>query len=525
MRREFILISLLSVVVTIFLCFYSKWFLILLLFLLFISLLGLIDMMQNKHTIRKNFPVLGRFRYIMEDLRPKIYQYFVESDTNGAPFNRLQRNVIYQRAKKVNDTVPFGTQLNVYESGYEWLNHSINALDAHTLDENPRIKVGGPQCLLPYMASMYNVSAMSFGSLSRNAILALNTGAKAGNFSHNTGEGGLTPYHLEPGGDIVWNIGTGYFSCRNEDGTFSEKAFQERAILPAVKMIEIKFSQGAKPGHGGILPKAKVTAEIAKIRLVKMGQDIISPPHHSAFNSPVEFTYFVKKLRDLSGGKPIGFKLSIGNKSEFLSICKAMVETGIFVDFVTVDGGEGGTGAAPMEFTNHVGMPLRDAVAFVYDALVGFDLKQHIKIICSGKIITGFDIIKALSIGADMCNSARGMMIALGCIQALECNINTCPTGIATQNKELMDGLVVKDKATRVASFHQTTVKAAVELMAAAGVTHPDFVNRDFVFRRVNATQIETYVETYPELINGAFLKGISTKYDTDLKKINLDKF
>ncbi len=469
---------------------------------------GIMDMTQKRQTIRRNFPVIGRMRYWMEMLRPKIYQYFIESDTDGTPFNRLNRNVIYQRAKKVIDTTPFGTQLNVYDIGYEWLNHSIVPLDSRKLDHNPKVVVGGPDCKQPYKASILNISAMSFGSLSENAILALNGGAKIGGFAHNTGEGGLSPYHLGPGGDIIWQIGTGYFGCRNRNGTFKEELFAERAVLPNVKMIEIKLSQGAKPGHGGILPAKKVTPEIAKIRHVEMGQDVISPPYHSAFSTPVEFLHFIKKLRDLSGGKPIGFKLCVGRKSQFLAICKAMVKTGIMPDFITVDGGEGGTGAAPLEFSNSVGMPLRDALAFVYDALNGFALKRHIKIIASGKVATGFDIVKNLALGADMCNCARSMMLALGCIQALECNTNRCPTGVATQDKDLQKGLVVSDKQTRVANFHNETVKSAVELMGAAGIIDPGKLHRDFIYRRVSAGEIQTYGETYPYVLRGALLES-----------------
>jgi glutamate synthase domain-containing protein 2 len=470
-------------------------------------LLGVYDLLQQRHTIVRNFPVVGRLRYLAEDLRPKVYQYFVESDTNGTPFNRQYRSVIYQRAKKVDDTRPFGTELNVYDNGYEWLNHSISAIDHRQLTHDPRVTVGGPQCTQPYQASVYNISAMSFGSLSENAILALNSGAKIGNFAHNTGEGGLSHHHLEPGGDIIWQIGTGYFSCRNPDGTFNPDAFAERAVLPQVKMIEIKLSQGAKPGHGGILPAAKVTPEIAKIRLVNMGEDVVSPPGHTAFTTPLEMVAFIDKLRRLSGGKPIGFKLCIGHKSEFLAICKAMVKTGIYPDFITVDGGEGGTGAAPLEFSNSVGMPLREALAFVYDALTGFDIKKHIKIIASGKVATGFDLVKNFALGADMCNSARGMMFALGCIQALECNSNTCPTGVATQDKGLMRGLVVKDKKTRVANFHNQTISSAMQMIGAAGLKHPDDVYRQFIYRRVSPCQVQTYAVLYPYIPKGSLLK------------------
>ncbi|GAA4313911.1 FMN-binding glutamate synthase family protein [Mucilaginibacter gynuensis] len=486
--------------------------------LLPIFALGVYDMFQPRHSIVRNFPVFGHLRFVMEDLRPKIYQYFIESDTNGTPFNRQYRSVVYQRAKKVDDTRPFGTELDVYQNGYEWLNHSIAAIDHSKLNLHPRVKVGNEQCAQPYMASIYNISAMSFGSLSENAILALNSGAQIGGFAHNTGEGGLSDYHLKPGGDIIWQIGTGYFSCRNKNDTFNEEAFAQRAVLPQVKMIEIKLSQGAKPGHGGILPAAKVTPEIARIRLVEMGEDVVSPPYHTAFSTPTEMMQFIKKLRELSGGKPVGFKLCIGHKSEFLAICKAMIALQIYPDFITVDGGEGGTGAAPLEFSNSVGMPLREALAFVYDALTGFDIKKHIKLIASGKVATGFDLVKNFALGADMCNSARGMMFALGCIQALECNTNTCPTGVATQNKSLMKGLVVDDKKTRVASFHNLTVSSAIQMIGAAGLQKPCDLHRQFIYRRISPNQIQTYAQLFPYIPIGSLLKTpYPLQYELDM--------
>ena len=469
--------------------------------------LGVYDYFQTHHTIKRNYPLFGRLRWLMEELRPKVYQYFIESDIEGRPFNRLNRNVIYQRAKKVLDTNPFGTQLDVYEVGYEWMNHSIRPLNGHDMDHKPRVMFGGPACTKPYSASILNVSAMSFGSLSENAILALNSGAKIGGFAHNTGEGGLSPHHLQPGGDIIWQVGTGYFGCRNKDGTFNGDLFKERATLPNVKMIEIKLSQGAKPGHGGILPAKKNTPEIAKIRAVDPYTDVLSPPGHSAFSTPIEFMNFIQKLRELSGGKPIGFKLCVGRKSEFLAICKAMVKTGIMPDFITVDGGEGGTGAAPLEFSNSVGMPLRDGLAFVHDALVGFQIRRHIKIIASGKVATGFDIVKCLALGADTCNSARAMMLSLGCIQALICNTNKCPSGVATQDKKLGRGLVVEDKKYRVANFHDETVKSAVELMAASGIASPDKIRRYHIYRRVSASEIQRYDETYPYILRGCLIE------------------
>ena len=483
-------------------------------------------MYQSKKTIRRNFPLLGRMRYLLESLGPEIRQYFVETDLDGKPFNRLQRSIVYQRSKKEADSMPFGTQLDVYQDGYEWINHSIRAISFSNVDENPRVHIGSAQCKKPYDASMFNISAMSFGSLSKNAILALNNGAKQGGFYHNTGEGGLSPYHLQ-GGDVVWNIGTGYFSCRTPDGKFNYDEYAKRATLDNVKMIEIKFSQGAKPGHGGILPKEKVTDEIAAIRLVSKGQDILSPPTHSAFTTPLELMEFVKLLRKGSEGKPIGMKICIGNKSEFLSICKAMVETNTYLDFITVDGGEGGTGAAPQEYSDHVGMPLRDALAFVYDALNGFGIKDQIKIIASGKVITGFDIIRNLSLGADLCNSARGMMFALGCIQALECHSNTCPTGVATQNPDLMKGLVPEEKSVRVARFQHETVKSAVDLMASAGLAHPDDVTRDVITTRIDRNKVETFAEIFPELETGCLLfeSTVPKEFLYFWRKASVEKF
>jgi glutamate synthase domain-containing protein 2 len=471
-----------------------------------IILLGFYDMFQAKHAIMRNFPILGRGRYIMEDLRPKLYQYFIESDTNGRPISRIFRTIVYQRAKQVLDTSPFGTVFDVNAEGYEWMNHSIGCLDFHTMNHNPRTLVGGPDCKKPYSASIFNVSAMSFGALSSRAVLALNGGAKIGGFAHNTGEGGISPYHNEPGGNLVYQVGTGYFGCRTKDGNFSPELFAERTAAENVKMIEIKLSQGAKPGHGGILPAKKNTEEISKIRNVEPGVDVLSPPYHKAFSTPKGLLEFIAQLRELSGGKPIGFKLCVGNKSEFLAICKAMILTGIRPDFITVDGGEGGTGAAPLEFSNSVGMPFRDGLAFVYDALVGFDLKKDIKIGASGKIFTGFHLFRAIALGADVCNSARAMMFALGCIQALECNKNTCPTGVATQDQELVRGLIVDDKKVRVANFHKDTVESFVELMAAAGLKSPEQINRTHVNRRINMAESKRYDEIFPYVQKGALL-------------------
>ena len=527
MRKVFIVFSTTSLALIGILSFVNLKFLFLVLIFVPLILIGIYDMFQTSHTIRRNFPLLGRMRYILESLGPGVRQYFVETDLEGKPFNRQQRSLVYQRSKHQTDSNPFGTQLNVYEEGYEWINHSINAISFKDIDQNPRVQIGSSQCEKPYSASIFNISAMSFGSLSKNAILALNAGAKQGGFFHNTGEGGLSPYHLQEGGDVVWNIGTGYFSCRTDDGKFSYEEYSKRAVLENVKMIEIKFSQGAKPGHGGILPKEKVTDEIAAIRLVPKGNDILSPPKHSAFTTPMELMDFVKLLRKGSGGKPIGMKICIGNKSEFLSICKAMVETKTYLDFITVDGGEGGTGAAPQEYSDHVGMPLRDALAFVYDALNGFGLKDQIKIICSGKVITGFDVIKNLSIGADLCNSARGMMFALGCIQALECHSNTCPTGVATQNPRLTKGLVPQEKSVRVARYQHETVKSAMELMASTGHHHPNEIDRSVVSTRIDRTHIATFEETYPEIEKGCLLdeKTVPQRFATSWKRASSARF
>jgi glutamate synthase domain-containing protein 2 len=489
--------------------------------------MGFADMAQNRQAIRKNFPLLGRLRYVFEDMRPKIQQYFVESDTDGTPLNRNERSVIYQRAKKQVDTIPFGTQLNVYAEGYEWMTHSINPEDHNKLDHNPRVRVGNKDCRQPYDASILNVSAMSFGSLSPNAIESLNAGAKIGGFAHNTGEGGISPYHLKHGGDLIWQVGTGYFGARDANGNFSPEAFQKNALRPEVKMIEIKLSQGAKPGHGGILPARKNTPEIAAIRGVQAGTTVFSPPYHSAFNSPLGLIQFVKQLRDLSGGKPIGFKLCIGKKSEFLAICKAMVQLNVYPDFITIDGGEGGTGAAPPEFTNSVGMPLLDALAFVDDALRGFGIREHIKIDCSGKILTGFNIVRAMALGADFCNSARAMMLALGCIQALECNKNTCPTGVATQDPYFMKGLVIDDKKERVANYHKNTVGSFVELLSCAGLDHPEKINRGHVYRRVFMNMVKTYEEIYPPLPEGCLLDGgdAPIEFESYLNKATAEAF
>ncbi len=465
---------------------------------------GVADMLQTRQAVRRNFPLIGHFRYLLEQIRPEINQYFIESNHDGRPFSRNDRSVVYQRAKGELDTLPFGTQRDVYAMGYEWINHSLAPV--HPDHARSRVLVGGPACTQPYSASILNVSAMSYGSLSKNAILALNAGAKAGGFAHNTGEGGLSPYHLEPGGDLIWQIGTGYFSCRTPDGRFSPDAFATRAMLPNVKMIEVKLSQGAKPGHGGILPAAKLTPEIIEIRGVVPGEDVISPPAHSAFTTPIGLLRFLQQLREASSGKPVGFKLCVGKRHEFFGIVKAMLESGILPDFITVDGAEGGTGAAPLEFSDSVGTPLNEGLAFVHYALVGAGLRDQIRLIASGKVNTGFQIATKVALGADLCNAARAMMFALGCIQALRCNTNQCPTGVATQDPDLVRGLHVGDKGTRVARFHRETVKSFSEVLGAAGLQHPRELKPWYVMRRVNSGEVRSYHDIYPPIDAGALL-------------------
>lgn len=452
----------------------SYWIAIILIVLF---ILGVYDAFQQKHTIRRNYPLLGRLRYFFESISPELQQYFIETNTDGRPFSKHERSLAYQRAKGVQDTRAFGTQLEINQPNYEGVQHSI--YPAKVADTPPRITIGGKDCKQPYSASLLNISAMSYGSLSSNAIKALNLGAKKGGFYHNTGEGSISKHHLH-GGDLCWQIGTGYFGCRNDDGNFDEESYKKRANYPEVKMIELKLSQGAKPGHGGILPAVKNTEEIAEIRLIKPNEVVHSPTHHSAFNDAEGLLHFIKKLRDLSGGKPVGFKLCIGKTSEFKEICKAMQTTGILPDFISVDGAEGGTGAAPLEFSDGVGMPLQPALIFVHQTLQHYDLRDEVKIIAAGKVISGLSILRTLAMGADICNSARGFMFALGCIQALQCNTNACPTGVATQDKMLIKGLVVADKSERVYHFHKNTLTATLELLAASGCT--DITKLDIQF-------------------------------------------
>ena len=524
MRKIFYKIVIGYIVLTAVVSYFFPGFLYSLILFVPLILLGLSDVMQTRQSIRRNFPILGHGRYLMEMIRPEINQYFIESNSDGKPFSREKRSVVYQRAKGQLDTLPFGTQGNVYDLGYEWINHSLAPV--HPDRNFSRIVIGGKDCTQPYSASLFNISAMSYGSLSKNAILSLNGGAKLGGFYHNTGEGGISPYHLKPEGDLVWQIGTGYFGCRGKDGSFNAEEFQKRANLPNVKMIEIKLSQGAKPGHGGILPAQKVTQEIVDIRGVELGKDVISPPSHSAFKTPIELLQFVAKLRTLSGGKPVGFKLCLGKRREFLAIVKAMIKTGIKPDFITVDGSEGGTGAAPLEFSNYVGTPLNDGLVFIHNSLVGANLRDGIRLIAAGKITTGFEIATKLALGADLCNSARGMMFALGCIQALRCNTNACPTGVATQDEELVEGLHVKDKTKRVANFHKETVKSFFEVLGAAGIANPKELKSWHIMQRVGISEIKHYGEIYPFIEPGSLLGSqIPEKYIRPWEAASADTF
>jgi glutamate synthase domain-containing protein 2 len=467
---------------------------------------GLRDSLQTRHAVLRNYPLIGHLRFLLEWVRPEIRQYFIEGDREAEPFSRQQRSLVYQRSKNESDKRPFGTQLDVLLARYEWLNHSLQPTKIANHDFRITIGSNSASCTQPYSASIFNISAMSFGALSANAILALNGGAKKGNFAHDTGEGSISQYHRTHGGDLIWEIGSGYFGCRNDNGTFSEERFIANAREPQVKMIEIKLSQGAKPGHGGVLPGAKVTPEIAAARGVPVGVDCVSPATHSAFNTPVELLQFIERLRVLSGGKPVGFKLCIGHPWEWFALTKAMLETNLLPDFIVVDGGEGGTGAAPLEFTDHVGTPLQEALHLVHNTLIGVNLRDRIKIGCAGKIVSAFDIIRSLALGADWCNSARGFMFALGCIQAQSCHTGACPTGVTTQDPLRQRALVVPQKLERVWHFHQNTLHALKELLQAAGLNHPRELTAMHIVRRVTEHQVYLLASLLPTMSPGALL-------------------
>ncbi len=473
----------------------------------FFALVGLWDFSQSRQAIRRNYPVIAHLRFFMEFIRPEIRQYFLEADRDETPFSRAQRSLVYQRAKGMVDKRPYGTQLDPYQPGYEWINHSIAPIEIASHDF--RIAIGEGRCARPYSASVFNISAMSFGALSANAVLALNEGAKRGRFYHDTGEGSISRWHREQGGDLVWEIGSGYFGCRDAGGRFDEARFVENAASDQVKMIEVKLSQGAKPGHGGVLPGAKVTEEIARARGVPVGVDCISPATHSSFSTPVQLLEFVTRLRELSGGKPTGIKLAIGHPWEWFGIVKAMLETGMAPDFVVVDGGEGGTGAAPLEFTDHVGAPLREALMLVHNSLVGTNLRGRVRVGASGKIVTAFDVVRTMAIGADWCNSARGFMLALGCIQAQACHTGRCPTGVTTQDPNRMRALHVPDKAERTFNFHQNTLIALKELLGAAGIQHPSDLGPEHIVRRVSSNEVRSLATLHPWMKPGELLASV----------------
>src|SRR6201993_4617986 len=460
-----------------------------------LSAIGIWDLLQTKHSIRRNYPILAHIRFMLEKIRPEIRQYFLESETDGTPFNRSKRAVAYQRAKGALDKRPFGTQQDIYSTNFEWIIHSIVPCPVEGYDF--RVTVGGTDCRKPYALSLFNVSAMSFGSLSANAIMALNRGAKLGNFAHDTGEGSISQYHRVHGGDLVWEIGSGYFGCRDDKGRFSEGRFVANATDPQVKMVEIKLSQGAKPGHGGVLPGPKVTLEIAAARGGVPWVDCISPATHAAFSTPVEMMRFVERLRTLSGGKPTGFKLCIGHPWEWFGIAKGVPETRLPPDFIVVDGAEGGTGAAPLEFTDHVGAPLQEGLLLVHNTLVGLDLREHIRLGASGKVISAFDMARILAMGADWCNAARGFMFAVGGVQSRSCHTDRCPTGVATQDPRRQRALVVEDKSQRVFHFHQNTLHALGELTGAAGLTHPNELRPRHIVRRVSNDEIRLMSDLY----------------------------
>ncbi|MDQ0044008.1 FMN-binding glutamate synthase family protein [Variovorax boronicumulans] len=483
---------------------------------------GIHDLRQPRHAILRNYPVIGHLRFLLEFIRPEMRQYFIESDSEAAPFSRAQRSLVYQRAKGEPDNRPFGTQLNVTIAGYEWINHSMQPTKLANHDF--RIVIGGtPQptngnsaqvCTQPYSASVFNISAMSFGALSANAILALNQGAKMGGFAHDTGEGSISQHHRVHGGDLIWEIGSGYFGCRNDDGTFNAERFTANARDPQVKMIEIKLSQGAKPGHGGVLPAPKVTPEIAAARGVPVGVDCISPSSHSAFSTPTEMMHFVAKLRELSGGKPTGFKFCLGHPWEWFGIVKAMQATGITPDFIVVDGAEGGTGAAPVEFSDHVGAPLQEGLLLVHNTLIGVNLRHRIKIGCAAKVITAFDVARMMALGADWCNAARGFMMALGCIQAQSCHTGHCPTGVTTQDPLRQQALVVPTKADRVRNFHRSTLHALQELVQAAGLDHPQQITAHHIVRRISDTEVRLLSNLVMQVQPGALLGPLDAQHN-----------
>ncbi|MFF1381226.1 FMN-binding glutamate synthase family protein [Streptomyces sp. NPDC058308] len=488
-----------------------------------VALTGVYDLVQRRHSVLRNYPVLGHLRFLMEALRPELQQYFVERNYDGRPFDRDTRSIVYERAKGVSAEEPFGSERDMDQRGYELLVPSMAPVEVP--DEAPRVRIGGPDCAEPYDMALLNVSAMSFGSLSANAVLALNTGAARGGFAHDTGEGGLSEYHLRPGGDLVWEIGTGYFGCRTRDGGFDEKKFAEKAAHPAVRCVSLKLSQGAKPGIGGVLPGGKVNAEIASVRGVPQGQTVVSPPYHRVFSTPRELVLFLARMRELTGGKPVGFKLCPGSRTQFLAVCKAMVAEGVTPDFIVVDGAEGGTGAAPLEFADHLGMPLTEGLIAVHSALTGAGLRDRIRIGASGKVATGSDIVKRLAMGADYTNAARAMMFAVGCIQAQRCHTNRCPTGVTTQDPHRARALDVVDKSARVTRYQQATVQSALRIMAAMGVRDPAGLGPHLLRRREDHGRFRSYAELYEWLAPGELLTGGPAGWAADWRAADPDSF
>ncbi|MEU9193328.1 FMN-binding glutamate synthase family protein [Streptomyces hundungensis] len=489
-----------------------------------LALVGCYDLLQRRHSVLRNYPVLGHARFLLEAIRPELQQYFVERNYDGRPYDRDTRSIVYERAKGVDAEEPFGSERDMYSRGYEFLVPSMHPVDMPK--HPPRVRVGGPDCTRPYDMALLNVSAMSFGSLSGNAVLALNTGAARGGFAHDTGEGGLSEYHLKPGGDIIWEIGTGYFGCRTKDGDFDPDKFREKAAHPAVKCVSLKLSQGAKPGIGGVLPGSKVNSEIAQVRGVPEGETVISPPYHRAFATPRELVRFLARMRELADGKPVGFKLCPGSRVQFLAVCKAMLAEDITPDFIIVDGAEGGTGAAPLEFADHLGMPLTEGLITVHNALVGAGLRDRIRVGASGKVATGADIVKRLAMGADWTNAARAMMFAVGCIQAQRCHTNRCPTGVTTQDPRRARALDVVDKSERVRRYQEATVSSALQIMAAMGASGPGDLGPHLVRRRAtDADDFRSYAELYEWLKPGELIVDPPTGWAADWKAADPDSF
>ena len=498
------------------------WWLLVAIVVFFLAV-AIYDVTQKKHAVLRNYPVFGHLRFLMEAIRPEMQQYFIERNFDGRPYDRNTRTTIYQRAKGIKGEHPFGTERDLYEVGYEYLVHSTAPVK--TMEHPPRVRIGGPDCTQPYDMALLNVSAMSFGALSAHAIEALNRGAQAGGFAHDTGEGAISPYHRKGGGDLVWEVGSGYFGCRTKDGGFDEQEFAKKAADDQVKMVHLKLSQGAKPGIGGVLPGAKVTKEIAQTRDVPQGQTVVSPAYHQVFSTPRELVRFIGHMRELAGGKPTGFKLCLGSRTDFLAICKAMLEERIYPDFITVDGAEGGTGAAPVEYSDHVGMPLTEGLMTIHNALIGVGLRDRIKIGASGKVSTGVDVVKRLIQGADYLNAARAMMMAVGCIQAQECDKNTCPVGVATQDPRRQRALDVPSKAQRVTDYQQGTVNQAMQIVASMGLHSFEDLQPHMLRRRINHGTIESYAEIVQGLRSGELLDEPPQDWAKDWAAADPDRF